>query len=215
MWSFCLLFLPCALTLAIRRGRRWRQRCSPGYWLAVCQLGNMTEKIERERERAGDSAVSPALLFYSRSTPLCLPPPHLSVSPCQVSFSSVLALPRRELQRAAATCWQPPHTTEPWNLDLTTPPPEALPQCSLSLLSSILSPLNQFLLLVLLLPPIPKCFIFFSHTAKLSHLFLVPVFFCASRSRRLPVAGIPHHAAERNKSTKTGTSIFASRCDLL
>lgn len=101
---------------------------------------------------------SPALLFYSRSTLLRLPPPHLSVSPCQVSFSSVLALPRGELQRAAATCWQPPRTTEPWNLDLTTPP-EAPFQCSLSLLcppSSLLRPVSP--------PSHSKIFNFFSLT---------------------------------------------------
>lgn len=39
-----------------------------------------------------------------------------------------------EQQRATATCWQPPHTTD-WNLDLTVPPlrvpPPPSPQCSL------------------------------------------------------------------------------------
>lgn len=35
-----------------------------------------------------------------------------------------------ELQRATATCWQPPHTTD-WNLDLTVPTPPPSPQCSL------------------------------------------------------------------------------------
>lgn len=62
-----------------------------------------------------------------------------------------------ELQRATATCWQPPHTTD-WNLDLTVPllrhPLPPSPQCSLF--------------------PVPSCLttpiFFLPCSAELSHL---------------------------------------------
>lgn len=79
----------------------------PADQLSVCQLGD-----RKERKRGTP--------LFSPSHP---PLPSLSVSSCRVSFSSVLALPRRgSLQRASATCWLGHLNTTDWNLDLTTPP---------------------------------------------------------------------------------------------
>lgn len=110
---------------------------------------------------------------------------------------------------------------------LRPPPPPVLP-----FPSSVLYPpcLDQ-----ILLPP-SHSKMFFSHPPKLSHLFLpasfsrsFPLFFFVYPSlsqsecillspavrSRLRVTGIPHYAAECDKSTKTCTPIRTSRCDLL
>lgn len=186
--SVCL-FLAFALTPAIRRGRSINASgLTPATGFLSASWGIWQKEGGRERERELGTPVWALhtyffifFIFYIRSTPPPPPsstPPILSVSSCRFSFSSVLALPHGALQRAAATCWRPPHTTN-WNLDLTTPPKKT------SLTHHPQPPSTPFFFFFyhfrppclplwtdfsassLLLMPV-----FFPHPPKLSHLFL-------------------------------------------
>lgn len=105
------LCLPFALTPAIGGGR--------GVDAAIGSLCASWGIWQRERELG-----TPLWAHHSSFTLDALLP--LSAPSCRVSFSGVLALPHGALQRAAATCWRPPHTTN-WNLDLTTLPRRTTP----------------------------------------------------------------------------------------
>lgn len=65
--------------------------------------GGGYDRKERGRERAGDSPLSPARLFYSRSTPSSNPPPHPTPPFC-FPLPSLLFQRVSSASRRAATC---------------------------------------------------------------------------------------------------------------